>query len=232
MQSRSSISTTCAASTRSSPSRSNALVEPSPRRAPRHRHPRCRPDRGRDRHRLHRRRPPVRHSAPLRRLQRHRTHRGRPRDPKYRTGSTRAGTVSSTTPCTSPPSPRSATPTPPGRVYYDRKIAEGKTNKEAIRALKRRISDAVYRQLLADSTADCVRAGPGGQPGATLIQRDRPHTLTAGSSDQPLPNPNPRYARPPPPRRGTTRRAPTRSTTPLDNKEEFVRDAFAERART
>ena len=34
-----------------------------------------------------------------------------------------------------------------GRAYYDRKIAEGKTGKEAIRALKRRISDAVYRQL-------------------------------------------------------------------------------------
>jgi len=29
--------------------------------------------------------------------------------------------------------------------------AEGQSPKEAIRALKRRISDAVYRQLLADS---------------------------------------------------------------------------------
>jgi transposase len=37
-----------------------------------------------------------------------------------------------------------------GRVYYDRKIAEGKTNKEALRALKRRISDAVWRQLQRD----------------------------------------------------------------------------------
>jgi transposase len=35
----------------------------------------------------------------------------------------------------------------PGRVYYDRKLAEGKTKKEALRALKRRISDAVWRQL-------------------------------------------------------------------------------------
>ena len=40
----------------------------------------------------------------------------------------------------------------PGRAYYDRKIAEGKTRKEALRALKRRISDAVYRQLRADTT--------------------------------------------------------------------------------
>ena len=39
----------------------------------------------------------------------------------------------------------------PGRVYYQRKQAEGKTRKEALRALKRRISDAVYRQLLADA---------------------------------------------------------------------------------
>jgi transposase len=38
-----------------------------------------------------------------------------------------------------------------GRLYYDRKIAEGKTSKEAFRALKRRISDAVYHQLLIDA---------------------------------------------------------------------------------
>ncbi len=39
----------------------------------------------------------------------------------------------------------------PGRVYYDKKLDEGKTNKEALRALKRRISNAVYRQLIADA---------------------------------------------------------------------------------
>ena len=39
----------------------------------------------------------------------------------------------------------------PGRIYYDKKLGEGKTNKEALRALKRRISDAVYRQLVADA---------------------------------------------------------------------------------
>lgn len=38
----------------------------------------------------------------------------------------------------------------PGRVYYLGKQAEGKTKKEALRALKRRISDAVYQRLLAD----------------------------------------------------------------------------------
>jgi len=41
----------------------------------------------------------------------------------------------------------------PGRAYFDRKLEEGKTKKEALRALKRRISDAVYRQLVADSRA-------------------------------------------------------------------------------
>lgn len=38
-----------------------------------------------------------------------------------------------------------------GRDYYQKKLAEGKTSKEAIRALKRRISDVVYRQLQADA---------------------------------------------------------------------------------
>jgi len=38
----------------------------------------------------------------------------------------------------------------PGRIYYDKKQAEGKTRKEALRALKRRISDVVYRKLVAD----------------------------------------------------------------------------------
>jgi hypothetical protein len=39
-----------------------------------------------------------------------------------------------------------------GRRYFDRKVAEGKTTKEALRALKRKISNAVYRQLLIDSS--------------------------------------------------------------------------------
>jgi len=41
-------------------------------------------------------------------------------------------------------------PGTPGRVYYERKRAEGKTPKEALRCLKRRLSDLVYYQLLAD----------------------------------------------------------------------------------
>ena len=38
-----------------------------------------------------------------------------------------------------------------GRVYYRRKLDEGKTPKEALRALKRQITNAVYRQLVADA---------------------------------------------------------------------------------
>jgi transposase len=48
-----------------------------------------------------------------------------------------------------------------GRAYYERKIAEGKTHKEALRCLKRRNSDAIYARLRADARA----AGLGGQPG-------------------------------------------------------------------
>jgi transposase len=39
----------------------------------------------------------------------------------------------------------------PGRDYYDRKRAEGKSTKEALRALKRQISNIVYRTMLADA---------------------------------------------------------------------------------
>jgi transposase len=52
----------------------------------------------------------------------------------------------------------------PGRAFYDRKLEEGKTPKEALRALKRRITDAVFSQLRADA----LRSGPGGQLGATV----------------------------------------------------------------
>ena len=38
-----------------------------------------------------------------------------------------------------------------GRAYYDRKIEEGKTTREARRALKRQISDRVYQQLRPDA---------------------------------------------------------------------------------
>jgi transposase len=54
-----------------------------------------------------------------------------------------------------------------GRACYERKIAEGKTHKEALRCLKRRISDAIYARLRAgarQAAATCAK-DPGGQPG-------------------------------------------------------------------
>jgi transposase len=53
-----------------------------------------------------------------------------------------------------------------GRAYYDKKLAEGKTSKEALRALKRQVSDAIYQRLKADARrAAPSTAGPGGHPG-------------------------------------------------------------------
>ncbi len=40
----------------------------------------------------------------------------------------------------------------PGRIYYDRKVREGKSPRAALRALKRRLATVVYYRLLADST--------------------------------------------------------------------------------
>ena len=40
-----------------------------------------------------------------------------------------------------------------GGAYYRKKIAEGKSRKEALRCLKRRVCDAVFRTLMADSQA-------------------------------------------------------------------------------
>ena len=54
-----------------------------------------------------------------------------------------------------------------GRAYYDKKVAEGQTHKEALRSLKRRISDAVYARLQADArqATPASPKGPGGQTG-------------------------------------------------------------------
>ena len=54
-----------------------------------------------------------------------------------------------------------------GRTYYLRKRTQGKGHKEAMRCLKRRLSDVVYRQLRRDAARRV--AGPGGHSGAALI---------------------------------------------------------------
>jgi hypothetical protein len=82
-----------------------------------------------------------------------------------------------------------------GRAYYRRKLAEAKTPMEALRCLKRRLSDMVYRQLVADAdaqrtTADEDRAGPGGHSGATPQSSAADlSTPVIGSSDKPQPGP-------------------------------------------
>jgi transposase len=57
-----------------------------------------------------------------------------------------------------------------GRGYYDKKIAEGKTRKEALRCLKRRISHAIYARLRADASqaATAGRQGPERATGERL----------------------------------------------------------------
>ena len=85
-----------------------------------------------------------------------------------------------------------------GRAYYRRKRAEGKKPLEAIRCLKRRISDAIYRQLVADARAAAetgsdvgrvVSAGPGGHCGASHQSSAVDLPPHIDTSDQPLPGP-------------------------------------------
>ena len=62
-----------------------------------------------------------------------------------------AGTADSTTRSTWSRSASSATRTPTAAPTSIASVAEGKTKKEALRALKRHVSNAVYRQLVADA---------------------------------------------------------------------------------
>ena len=48
-----------------------------------------------------------------------------------------------------------------GRAYYLRKRAEGKTGREALRCLKRRLSDVVYKTLHEDLAAGRAPAAIG-----------------------------------------------------------------------
>jgi len=96
-----------------------------------------------------------------------------------------------------------------GRAYYRRKLAAGKTPMEAMRCLRRRLSDAVYRQLVADGQPHSS-TGPGGHPGASLTSSAAGLSPDTGTSDQPLPGP----AHPtlPPPRPARQAMAPAGAT--------------------
>jgi transposase len=90
-----------------------------------------------------------------------------------------------------------------GRAYYDRKLAEGKTRKEALRSLKRQVSDAIYARLQADARRAAAFArtrGPGGQPGNDSV------ASAAGS------HPEHRLFGPATPEPATTLRRPGRRT--------------------
>jgi transposase len=84
---------------------------------------------------------------------------------------------------------------PRGRAYYARKLAAGKGSKGALRALKRRLSDEVFRHLVDDqNTRDRE-----GQMGATLTSSAAEPIPMASTSDKPLPG----LAADPTPRRST-----------------------------
>jgi transposase len=88
-------------------------------------------------------------------------------------------------------------PATPGRRYYERKRREGKTPREALRCLKRRLSDLVYHQLAND------RRGTIGTCGSPTTPRPTPSTSTSPT----------RRSRPAaPPSRPARRRAPTDSS--------------------
>jgi transposase len=99
-----------------------------------------------------------------------------------------------------------------GRDYYRRKLAAGKTPMEALRCLKRRISDVIFRRLVADAPpaedAD-ADTGPGGHCGASQESSAVDLPPHIDTSDQPLPGPAPTTL--PPvrrPRQATTAKAP------------------------
>lgn len=75
-----------------------------------------------------------------------------------------------------------------GRTYFDRKKACGKSSNEAMRCLKRRLSDAVYR-VMVDDIAKTLRTDPGGQPGNDSCSSATSSQPKAGSSEKPLPGP-------------------------------------------
>ena len=86
-----------------------------------------------------------------------------------------------------------------GRAYYRRKIAAGKSRAEAMRCLKRRISDALYRQLRTDAkraSAQGIEAGPGGHRGASHTSSAAGFHRTPALRISHFPDPHPaRYPR-------------------------------------
>jgi len=57
----------------------------------------------------------------------------------------------------------------PGRAYYRRKLQQSKTSMEAMRSLRRRLSDAVYRQLVTDAGRRAAQQANPGEPSAAAL---------------------------------------------------------------
>jgi transposase len=84
-----------------------------------------------------------------------------------------------------------------GRANYRRKLAAGKTPMEALRCLKRRLSDVLYRQLVADA-AKTKKADPGGHPGATLKSSAVDSNPSIDASEKSRPGPASQHPTPVP----------------------------------
>jgi len=83
-----------------------------------------------------------------------------------------------------------------GIAYYGRKLADGKGKKGALRCMKRRLSDAVYRALVQDQIK-AEAAGWEGHSGATLQSSASDPTPTVSPSDKSLTQPAAAEATPP-----------------------------------
>jgi len=85
-------------------------------------------------------------------------------------------------------------PDTPGRLYYERKRLEGKTGKEALRCLKRRLSDLVYYQLIADRHGTIGTCGSPTTPPPTRSTSISPATRSreAGPPSRPPHRPAPK----------------------------------------
>jgi transposase len=90
-------------------------------------------------------------------------------------------------------------PSTDGRRYYDRRVAEGKTPMEAMRALKRRLSNVIYRQLVNDQKqqkdgenmgdTEARRTGSEGHLGTTTKSSAAGSNPNADASDKSLSEP-------------------------------------------
>jgi transposase len=96
-----------------------------------------------------------------------------------------------------------------GRAYYDKKIAQGKTPKEALRALKRKVSDAFYKRLKADAAR--MTGGPGGHPGNDSIASAAGSHPADRLFGQATPGPAPTLRPRTPARKTTTPRHPKKT---------------------